>query len=72
MELLEGCDLSQLVKRHGALTITACRHIIEQTCHGLAAAHDEGIVHRDPKPQGLEARHQYQQSFAGRCVGVDR
>ena len=53
MELLQGCDLSQLIKRQGAINIEQAMPIMEQLCHGLAAAHDEGIVHRDLKPRNI-------------------
>jgi tRNA A-37 threonylcarbamoyl transferase component Bud32 len=53
MELLEGCDLSRLIKLQGPLELEDALAISEQLCHGLAAAHDEGIVHRDLKPQNV-------------------
>src|SRR5580700_7063069 len=49
MELLQGEDLGDLVRRAGALPAGEVRSILEQLCHAIAAAHDAGIVHRDLK-----------------------
>jgi eukaryotic-like serine/threonine-protein kinase len=49
MEYLEGCDLSDLFKRRGALPqAEACEYIV-QACDALGEAHALGIVHRDVK-----------------------
>jgi serine/threonine-protein kinase len=53
MELLEGEELSKLVKREGALEPTRVCSIFEQLCHALSAAHERGIVHRDLKPDNI-------------------
>jgi predicted Ser/Thr protein kinase/HAMP domain-containing protein len=53
MEYLEGVTLKDLQKRKGALPLGVGLQIAKQMCHGLAAAHAEGVVHRDIKPQNM-------------------
>ena len=51
-ELLEGLTLREHVRR-GALPIRKAIDYAIQIAHGLAAAHDKGVVHRDLKPENL-------------------
>ena len=53
MELVEGSDLSALVKKHGALSIEKGVNYVLQAAKGLEFAHSEGVVHRDIKPANL-------------------
>jgi serine/threonine-protein kinase len=53
MELVEGSDLSALVKMNGPLPVDKAVDYILQAAEGLEAAHNEGIVHRDIKPSNL-------------------
>lgn len=53
MELLDGENLSERLKRKGRLPITEIIPIFVQTCFGLGYAHDQGIVHRDIKPSNI-------------------
>ncbi|HUG71110.1 MAG TPA: protein kinase [Pirellulaceae bacterium] len=53
MELVDGIDLSQLVRRNGRLRIADACELIRQTAVGLQHAHERGMVHRDIKPSNL-------------------
>jgi tRNA A-37 threonylcarbamoyl transferase component Bud32 len=53
MELLEGETLSEHISRKGKLTTTEALPLVRQICEGLAAAHAEGIIHRDFKSSNV-------------------
>jgi serine/threonine protein kinase len=53
MEFVEGLTLDRLVQRKGSLSIEETLSYAEQTCAGLQAAYEAGIVHRDIKPANL-------------------
>lgn len=53
MEYIEGEDLSSLLARRGRLPAAEAAAIITQVARGLEAAHAEGVVHRDLKPQNI-------------------
>ncbi|HEV3421128.1 MAG TPA: tetratricopeptide repeat protein [Candidatus Acidoferrum sp.] len=53
MEFIEGKDLTSLIKEKGRLTFEECADVVYQTCTALDAAHSEGVVHRDLKPQNI-------------------
>jgi serine/threonine protein kinase len=55
MELVEGEDLSERIKR-GAVPIDEAVSIALQIAEALEAAHDQGIVHRDLKPANIKLR----------------
>ena len=53
MEFIEGEDLSQILAHRGKLPAPEAAGIIAQVARGLEAAHSEGVVHRDLKPQNI-------------------
>jgi serine/threonine protein kinase len=53
MELLEGRELTQLMRPRVPLPPATVAPVIEQIALGLSAAHARGIVHRDLKPSNV-------------------
>jgi serine/threonine-protein kinase len=53
MEMLEGKNLNQTVRKEGPLPIERAIPILIQCCGALQEAHDLGIVHRDLKPENI-------------------
>lgn len=53
MEFISGRSMQQLIADEGALTVQRALTLTAQTADGLAAAHREGIVHRDIKPDNI-------------------
>lgn len=53
MEYVEGEDLQTVVKRSGKLPPTEAADIMVQVGSALEAAHAEGVIHRDLKPQNI-------------------
>jgi serine/threonine-protein kinase len=53
MEYVEGESLYQLLRREGTIPVQRALTFLRQTCAGVEAAHDEGILHRDLKPANI-------------------
>jgi serine/threonine protein kinase/tetratricopeptide (TPR) repeat protein/TolB-like protein len=53
MAFIEGKDLHQLMKSEGPFPLERSLNIAKQLCEALDAAHSEGVVHRDFKPQNV-------------------
>jgi len=53
MEYIDGRDLKNIRAERGKLQPEEAAEIIEQVCRALDAAHAEGVIHRDLKPQNI-------------------
>jgi len=53
MELVDGIDISKLVRELGPLTVPDAVEVARQAAAGLAHAHSRGVIHRDIKPSNL-------------------
>ncbi|MGB8522365.1 MAG: tetratricopeptide repeat protein [Candidatus Acidiferrales bacterium] len=53
MAYVDGQDLHQIIKDNPKMTIERVVHFAQQLAEALAAAHAEGVVHRDLKPQNI-------------------
>ncbi len=52
MEYVDGANLRQAI-RSGALTASQALAIVPQICDALQYAHENGVVHRDVKPENI-------------------
>jgi eukaryotic-like serine/threonine-protein kinase len=53
MAYVEGEDLAHLLKAEGRWSAARAVELARQLCGALTAAHAEGVVHRDLKPQNI-------------------
>src|SRR6516225_7519874 len=53
MEFVEGETLENLIKRSGRLEVKLALEIAMQVAAGLAAVHEQNLVHRDVKPTNI-------------------
>jgi serine/threonine protein kinase len=53
MELLDGCELSELLERRPRWSARETAPLVRQICAGLQAAHDHAVIHRDLKPANI-------------------
>ncbi len=53
MQFVDGRDLSTILKKQGKLPTDRLLRVFRQTAEGLKAAHDQGVIHRDLKPQNI-------------------
>ncbi|NUQ78394.1 MAG: serine/threonine protein kinase [Polyangiaceae bacterium] len=58
MELLDGEDLGNRLKREGRFSFQVTAAILTQVCKGLRRAHEASIVHRDLKPGNIFLQRQ--------------
>ncbi|MFY9559645.1 MAG: tetratricopeptide repeat protein [Terriglobales bacterium] len=65
MEYVDGEDLRTMLRHHGKFHTQQAIPMIEQVCRALDAAHSEGVIHRDLKPQNIMRDKQ------GRVVVMD-
>ncbi len=53
MELIEGITLKSYIQKKGRLEVKESIGIAIQVAQGIAAAHEQHIIHRDIKPQNM-------------------
>jgi serine/threonine-protein kinase len=53
MELVDGEDLASIIRRSGAIPPRQAARLAAQVARAIAAAHDNGFVHRDIKPGNI-------------------
>ncbi|GAB3920837.1 hypothetical protein GCM10029976_006970 [Kribbella albertanoniae] len=53
MELSTGCSVGEELRESGPFEPSRALYVVRQAAAGLAAAHREGVVHRDIKPDNL-------------------
>jgi predicted Ser/Thr protein kinase len=53
MEYVRGEELSSLLKRIGRLPHDKAVEVARQLCAGLAAVHEQGVLHKDLKPSNV-------------------
>ncbi len=53
MEYLSGETLAARLRKTGPLPIDTAVELFEQLCDGVLAAHEQGVIHRDLKPNNI-------------------
>ena len=53
MEYIDGHELSDVLRERGRCKPREAAEIMLQVCRGLEAAHAQGVIHRDLKPQNI-------------------
>src|SRR5262249_34496360 len=70
MEFVEGETLQNLIKRSGRLDIKLALEITAQVAAGLAAVHEQNLVHRDIKPTNIMVRLKEERSVTAKIIDL--
>src|SRR5262245_5216404 len=70
MEFVEGETLEKLVKRSGRLEVKLALEIATQVAAGLAAVHEQYLVHRDIKPTNIMVRLKEGRSVTAKIIDL--
>jgi WD40 repeat protein/serine/threonine protein kinase len=70
MEFVEGETLEDLIKRSGRLDVKLALEIATQVAAGLAAVHEQHLIHRDIKPTNIMVRLKEQGSVTAKIIDL--
>jgi serine/threonine protein kinase len=70
MEFVEGQTLANLIKRTGRLDVKLALEIATQVAAGLAAVHEQNLVHRDIKPTNIMVRLKEERSATAKIIDL--
>jgi serine/threonine protein kinase len=70
MEFVEGETLEKLIKRSGRLEVKLALEIATQVTAGLAAVHEQNLVHRDIKPTNIMVRLKEERSVTAKIIDL--
>jgi hypothetical protein len=70
MEFVDGETLENLIKRSGPLEVKLALEIAMQVAAGLAAVHEQNLVHRDIKPTNIMVRLKEEGSVTAKIIDL--
>src|SRR5271166_4903201 len=70
MEFVAGETLANLIKHSGRLEVTLALEIATQVTAGLAAVHEQNLVHRDIKPTNIMVRLKEERSVTAKIIDL--
>jgi serine/threonine protein kinase len=70
MEFVEGETLENLIKRSGRLEVKLSMEVTAQVVAGLAAVHEQNLVHRDIKPGNIMVRLKDDGAIAAKIIDL--
>ena len=70
MEFVEGETLEKLIKRSSRLEVKLALEIATQVAAGLAAVHEQNLVHRDIKPTNIMVRLKEERGVTAKIIDL--